>query len=138
MNGDRTEHPYLRDGWSIRPPVPVPDVNPADEAVARMRKRVFGSERGNVISGMPGGDGKSGSSGSAGAGGSGGGYGGAGSSGGDGISGPGGSSGTATIGGRLSDAEAAIDALETSVSGASISAECNGDGTITVTLTWGS
>lgn len=137
MSTERTEHPYLRDGWSIRPPELVPDVNPADEVVARMRKRVYGSERGNVISGLPGSDGKSGSAGSAGAGGAGGGSGGSGSSGGDGISGPGGGSGTATLGGRVSDAEAAIESLQTQITDASISAECNGDGTITVTLTWG-
>lgn len=130
MSTQKTEHPYLRDGWSMRKSV-IPDVNPADEAVARMRRRVFGSDKGNVIGAVGGASGATTANGGGGGGGGGSGGGGASSSGGDGVSGPGGTS-------TVSSLQSQVSTISTQISGASISAVCNGDGTITVTLTWGS
>jgi len=58
------------------------------------------------------------------------------------ASGPGGGGGSglgngSSQGGANNDFNNRIGDLENMVNNASISAECNGDGTITVTLTWG-
>lgn len=61
MNNNASFHPYLRTGWgistvalekSLKPT--LPDVNPADEVVARMRLRMRGGDRGTVIPGIAG------------------------------------------------------------------------------------
>jgi len=140
-------HPYLRDGWgqataaleSAAKPV-LADVNPADIVVARIRAKMTGDIGGGAVlravDGSPGGPGGAGG----GAGGNDPGFGGSGNisiGGGPGGGGGGGGGGNAATS-RIAALETQVASLETMVNGASISAECNGDGTITVTLTWGS
>ena len=120
------EHPYLRDGWALKSTVILPDVNPADAVVRRMRNRMIGGTNGTVRGGMDGAAGETGETGAQG------------SSGGDGVSGPSGSSGVAALQSDVALLQGQVETLQTMVNGASISAECNLDGTITVTLTWGS
>lgn len=136
----KTEHPYLRGGWALRMPEPVPDVNPADEAVARLRRRMVGGSAGTVRGGdgTSGNDGKDGGAGGDGSSGSNGSSGASGSSGGDGVSGPLGPAGAAATASVAASAATSASTANTKIDGASISAVCNGDGTITVTLTWGS
>jgi hypothetical protein len=143
MTTPQAVHPYLRDGWDQgkKPFEPrttpiVPDVNPADTVVQRMRAKLIGAAGGGAV--LRGLDGTSGQAGGMGGGGSftpnGGwtvGHGGGPTSGGAGAAAATATTDIATLQEEVAD-------LSTQVTGASIAAVCNGDGTITVTLTWGS
>lgn len=153
MSIPQSVHPYLRDGW--KPDAPafqpaykpmLPDVNPADTVVQRMRARLIGSSGGGaVLRGVGGSPGLAGIpiGGGGGPGGSGGAW--SISNGGSYGSSGGGSPAMASLTTDVSSLQtaaatntAAIAAVDAKITGASISAVCNGDGTITVTLTWGS
>jgi len=150
MTPELSIHPYLRAGWkqetpAIQPAVQpaLPDVNPADVVVQRMRAKLIGAAgTGTVIRGQGTGSGTAGVA----SGGSGGASGGSTLTVGHGGGGGGGwgasTSGTTTA--DVNDLQAAaatnaaaIAAVDAKITGASIAAVCNGDGTITVTLTWG-
>ena len=153
MSTPQAVHPYLRDGWKpeVQPFQPanapiLPDVNPADTVVQRMRARLIGGTGGGaVLRGIGGTPGLA--SVPIGAGGGPGGSGGAWSISNGGMYGGsgGGSAGAASVTSDITSLQqaaatqqASLTSLQTQISGATISAVCNGDGTITVTLTWGS
>jgi hypothetical protein len=146
MSTPQAVHPYLRDGWdqNKKPFEPrtapiVPDVNPADTVVQRMRAKLIGAAGGGaVLRGLDGTSGQAGGAGGSGGNGSNGSGGGftIGHGGGPTSGGAGAAAATATT--DIATLEETVASLSTQITGASISAECNGDGTITVTLTWGS
>ncbi len=146
MSTPQSVHPYLRDGWKQDAPsfqpanTPMlPDVNPADTVVQRMRAKLIGAAGGGAV--LRGLDGTSGQAGGAGSNGSNGGNGSGGGftvgHGGGPVSGGGGAAAAASTS-DIATLQHEVSSLSTQVTGASISAVCNGDGTITVTLTWGS
>lgn len=119
------KHPFLPQSWTADKNLPrfLRDVNPAEVAVARLRKRVFFAENQGLqgLTGTQDTDGDPGSPGGPGN-----------PGGGPGSGGSGGGGGT-----QLAVLTERVAALETMINGATIEAECNGDGTITVTLNWG-
>lgn len=134
----RSFHPYLRDGWGRaggRDPSGaeriLPDVNPADEAVARMRRKFGGNTAGELtaLRGANGSDGTSGGSTGSGSGsGGGGGGGGGGPGGGGGATDP----AVAALAATVAAQAAQITNIYTGLAAATIT--CNGDGTATLEI----